>query len=234
MNRVEFIRNEEKKYHDFCYENYKLFEEGSWLYKPVKTVIDLLSMLEGKTNIKVLDLGSGVGRNSIPIAQDIKTKNGKVFCIDLLDSALGKLEQYSKEYGVEEIIETKKADIGKYVIPKNEFDFIVAVSTLEHVESEAVFENVIRQMALGTKSEGINCIIVNSEVEEIDIATNEKLDTMMEVNIKTEDMINTLSHIYEGWEVVKQLVKPLEYKIIRNERNILLKTNAITFVVKKK
>ncbi|WP_017186800.1 class I SAM-dependent methyltransferase [Alkalibacillus haloalkaliphilus] len=234
MNRVEFIRNEEKKYHDFCYENYKLFEEGSWLYKPVKTVMDLLSMLEGKTNIKVLDLGSGVGRNSIPIAQDIKTKNGKVFCVDLLDSALDKLELYSSEYGVEEVIETKKADIGSYVIPKSEFDFIVAVSTLEHVESECVFENVIRQMAFGTKDGGINCIIVNSEVEEIDIDTNEKLDAMMEVNIKTEDMMNKLSNIYDGWEVVNQLVKPLEYKIIRNERDVLLKTNAITFVVGKK
>ncbi|GEN44852.1 class I SAM-dependent methyltransferase [Alkalibacillus haloalkaliphilus] len=235
MSRVEFIRNEEKKYHDFCYENYKLFEEGSWLYKPVKTVMDLLPLLEGKTNnIKVLDLGSGVGRNSIPIAQDIKTKNGKVLCVDLLDSALDKLELYSKEYGVEEVIETNKADIGNYVIPKNEFDFIVAVSTLEHVESEDVFENVIRQMALGTKNEGINCIIVNSEVEEMDIETNEKLDALMEVNITTENMMNKLSHIYDGWEVVKQLVKPLEYKIIRNERDVLLKTNAITFVVRKK
>lgn len=25
--------------------------------------------------------------------------------------------------------------------------------------------------------------------------------------------INKLNHIYEGWEVVNQLVKPLEYKL---------------------
>lgn len=57
MRRLELIRNEEKKYHDFCYENYKLFEKGSWLYKPVKTVMDLLPLFEDKTNLKVLDLG---------------------------------------------------------------------------------------------------------------------------------------------------------------------------------
>ncbi len=69
MNRINFIRQEEKKYHDLCYEQYKLFETGSWLYKPVKTVMDLMDYFEGKNNLQVLDLGSGVGRNSIPIAQ---------------------------------------------------------------------------------------------------------------------------------------------------------------------
>lgn len=51
-----------------------------------------------------------------------------------------------------------------YTIPENKFVWIVAVSALEHVESEAVLDSVIRQMALGTKEDGINCIIVNSEV----------------------------------------------------------------------
>ena len=28
MNRIDYIRQEEKKYHDLCYEQYKLFETG--------------------------------------------------------------------------------------------------------------------------------------------------------------------------------------------------------------
>lgn len=234
MSRLDLIREEEKKYHDFCYDNYKLFEEGSWLYKPVKTVIDLLPLYNNKENIRVLDLGSGVGRNSIPLAQKIKSKNGKIVCVDLLDSALEKLKLYSEEYEVEEVIETVKADIGHYEINKNEYDLIVAVSTLEHIESENIFDNVIRQMALGTKNEGVNCIIVNSEVEEMEIESNKKLDAMMEINIKTEDMKSKLNEIYEDWEVLNQLVKPLEYKIVRDEKEVLLKTNAITYVVRKK
>lgn len=233
MNRLNLIRKEEKKYHDYCYENYKLFAEGSWLYKPVKTIIDLLPSFENKTNLKVLDLGSGVGRNSIPIAKEIKDKNGKVICVDLLDSALEKLKQYSKEYEVDKVIETIKADIGHYNIARNEYDFIIAVSTLEHVESEAIFEKVIQQMALGTKQGGVNCIIINSEVEERDLKTNEKLDVMMEVNKKTTDILSTLASMYLDWTTIRQIVKPLEYKIIRDEREVLLKTNAITFVVQK-
>lgn len=135
---VSYIRGEEKKYHDFCYDNYKLFKQGSWLYKPVKTVVDLLPLFESKENLKVLDLGSGVGRNSIPIAEKIKDYGGKVVCVDLLDSAIEKLKKYIKEFGVESIIETVKADIGHYKIKKDEFDYIIAVSSLEHISTEEV------------------------------------------------------------------------------------------------
>lgn len=232
MNRVEYIRREEKKYHDLCYENYKLFEEGSWLYKPVKTVMEQAPLLKDNKDIRVLDLGAGVGRNSIPIANELKHNAGKVVCVDLLPSAIEKLSQYSKEYGVEEVIELENSDIADYQIKQNEYDYIVAVSSLEHVASESVFDSVLKKMAAGTKKGGLNCIIVNSEVEEIDIQSNERLDALMEVNIKTEDMIYKLRSFYNSWEVVKQLVKPLEYKIVRNEKDVLLKTNAITYVVR--
>ncbi len=96
--------------------------------------MDLLPLFNNHEDIRVLDLGSDVGRNSIPIVQIIKYKNGKVVCIDLLDSALDKLKRYSAEYEVEEIIETRKADIGHYENTKNEYELIVPVSTLEYLE----------------------------------------------------------------------------------------------------
>ncbi len=111
MNRIDYIRQEEKKYHGLCYEQYKLFEIGSWLYKPVKTVMDLMGHFEGQNNLQVLDLGSGVGRNSIPIAQKIRNTSSTVTCVELLNSALTKLQTYSKEHDVFEVIKTKQAAI---------------------------------------------------------------------------------------------------------------------------
>lgn len=233
MNRIENVRKAEREYHDYCYDNYTLFEKGSWLYKPVKTVMDLLPHFESREKVKVLDLGSGVGRNSIPIAETIKGKQAKVVCVDLLDSALQNLRKYSKEYKVDKIISTVRSDIGTYEIEPYGYDFIVAVSSLEHVESEEILDHVLEQMMMGTSKNGINCIIVNSEVTEITMETNETLDAGMEVNIETGKMLNKLQHAYDGWEVLKQLVKPLEYDIIRNDEPILLKTNAITYVVRK-
>ena len=115
MNRIDYIRQEEKKYHDLCYEQYKLFEAGSWLFKPVKTVMDLMNHFDGQNNLQVLDLGSGVGRNSIPIAKN-KNTSGTVTCVDLLNSALTKLQIYSKEHDVFEVIKQKKQQLKTIIL----------------------------------------------------------------------------------------------------------------------
>ncbi|MDA2383711.1 class I SAM-dependent methyltransferase [Bacillus cereus] len=233
MNRIDYIRQEEKKYHDLCYEQYKLFETGSWLYKPVKTVMDLMDHFEGQNNLQVLDLGSGVGRNSIPIAQKIRNTSGTVTCVDLLNSALTKLQNYSKEHDVFEVIKTEEAAIENYHIDSNAYDYIVAVSSLEHVKSEEDFKNVLHSMKKGTKNGGINCLIINSNIQEIDLKTNEELEALIEINLPTEEMIRLLKSIYKGWKEVRVEIKELAYNIIRNERHIQLKTNAITFAVQK-
>ncbi|MES5938804.1 MULTISPECIES: methyltransferase domain-containing protein [unclassified Bacillus cereus group] len=233
MNRIDHIRKEEKKYHDLCYEQYKLFETGSWLYKPVKTVMDLMEYFEGQNNLQVLDLGSGVGRNSIPIAQIIKNNNGTVTCVDLLDSALTKLQIYSKEHDVFEVIKTEQAAIENYYIQPDTFDYIVAISSLEHVQSVEDLKNVLHSMKKGTKTGGINCLIINSNIQEIDLHTKEELDALIEINLPTEHMIYLLKSIYKEWQEIKIARKELAYNIVRNDRHIQLKTNAITFVVQK-
>ncbi|WP_212936873.1 class I SAM-dependent methyltransferase [Bacillus hominis] len=233
MNRIDYIRREEKKYHDLCYEQYKLFEAGSWLYKPVKTVMDMLIYFRGQKDLQILDLGSGVGRNSIPIAQKIMNTGSTVTCVDLLDSALTKLQVYSKEHGVFEYIKTEQAAIEDYYIAPNTYDYIVAVSSLEHVRSIDDFKKVLHSMKNGTKSGGINFLIVNSNIQEIDLETNQELDALIEINLFTEEMIRTLKDVYSEWQEVKVEIKSLSYDIVRNGKNITLKTNAITYVVQK-
>ncbi|MEB8822734.1 class I SAM-dependent methyltransferase [Bacillus cereus] len=233
MNRIDYIRQEEKKYHGLCYEQYKLFEIGSWLYKPVKTVMDLMGHFEGQNNLQVLDLGSGIGRNSIPIAQKIRNTSSTVTCVELLNSALTKLQTYSKEHDVFEVIKTEQAAIENYHIDSNAYDYIVAVSSLEHIKSEEDFKNVLNSMKKVTKNGGINCLIINSNIQEIDLKTNEELEALIEINLSTEELIRLLKNIYKGWKEVKVEIKELAYNIVRNERHIQLKTNSITFAFQK-
>lgn len=233
MDRISFIREEEKKYHDFCYENYKLFEQGSWLYKPVQTVIDQLPSFYQGEGCKVLDLGCGVGRNSIPLAKELKASGGKVVCVDLLKSAIEKLADYSREYGVADVIEPIKADIGEFVIEKNEYDYIVAVSSIEHVARETTLDLVLKRVKEGTKMGGGVCLIVNSDVVEYELNTNTHIDALMEVNLSTDKMLQKLHTCFLGWEVIKEVVKPLEYTIVRNGKSVALKTKAITFVARR-
>ena len=152
-------------------------------------------------------------------------------CVDLLDTAVEKLRHYSKEFNVEQIIVAHKGDIANFDI--HEYDYIVAVSSLEHVDSRDTLEKVLINMRNGTNTNGVNCIIVNSEIEEVDLETGAKMEALMEVNISTKEMLDTLRRIYTAWEEVLVLSKPLEYQITRQETSVLLKTTATTFAVQK-
>jgi 2-polyprenyl-3-methyl-5-hydroxy-6-metoxy-1,4-benzoquinol methylase len=234
LNRLERIRQEEKEYHDYCYDHYKLFEKGSWLYKPVKTVMEIVPHLLNLKEIKILDLGCGVGRNSIPLVQAFRRQVVEMDCVDLLESALIKLQQYSTEFKVNEFIKPVNADISSFEIKKDTYDLIVAVSSLEHVDSVETLKHVLQRMKRGTRKGGINCLIVNSEVTETDIETQTALDVLMEINMHTNDMSKLLQDTYPNWEILKTVVNPLRYEIVRNQNPVLLTTNAITLVVKKK
>jgi 2-polyprenyl-3-methyl-5-hydroxy-6-metoxy-1,4-benzoquinol methylase len=233
MDRVANIRSEEKKYHDFCYTNYNLFEPGSWLHRPVKTVIDLLEDYKDLEYLSVLDLGAGMGRNSIPIAESMKNRNGKVVCVDLLESAIDKLQSNSRKYGVNQYIVTRLSDIEQFIIEHEEYDIIVAVSALEHVSSESALEQKLIELTTGTKVNGSNCIIIGSNIREVNIKNGQELDPMFEINITTERMLEILDDRYNGWEIKQRLVKQLEYEIERNGELVKLTTDCVTFVAKK-
>lgn len=215
MDRVGNIRAAEKEYHDSFYEQHSLFEPGTWLSKPVQTVMDLLQEYSDRDELRILDLGAGVGRNSIPMAQSLRDRKGKVVCVDILESAIEKLQEYSQVYGVEDLIEAKRSDIEQFPIELDEYDMIVSVSALEHVSSVSALERKLGEMALGTKQGGANCIIIGTNILEVSLADGQKLDPMFEVNLTTPQMIGLLGQQYAGWDVLKRSVKQLEYEIDR-------------------
>ncbi|WP_199794801.1 class I SAM-dependent methyltransferase [Paenibacillus faecalis] len=225
MKRLQMIRKKEKEYHDDCYENLELFKPGSWLHKPVKTVMDLMCNFESLDTVNVLDLGSGVGRNSIPIAEILKHKEGKVVCIDLLESAITKLEEYSEKYGVSAKISPVLSDIADYMIPNDYFNLIFSVSSLEHLESEERFDDVIENMLYGTKKKGVNCIIISTGVRETRMDTGEHIEPMYELMFETTYLNEKLEKMYNNWKVLKHTVKPYEVEISRDGSRVLLESD---------
>lgn len=233
MDRIAKIRLEEKKYHDECYDTYNLFEPGSWLHKPVSTVINLVDQYKNREYIRILDLGAGIGRNSIPIAGLIKSRNGKVVCVDMLESAIAMLKTYSQQFGVEPYIAPILSDIEHFAIEPNEYDIIVAVSSLEHVSSAWILEQKLSEMNAGTTAGGANCIIIASNIREVVLENEHELDPMFEVNLSTEEMIGLLNRQFAEWEVEQLTVKPLAFEINRNGHPVKLTSDCITFVARK-
>lgn len=233
MDRIVNIRAEEKKYHDQCYDIYDLFEPGSWLHKPVSTVINLVDQYKDQEFLSILDLGAGVGRNSIPVAELIKPSNGKVVCVDLLESAITKLKSYSQQFGVEPYVVPVLSDIEHFSIKPNDYDVIIAVSSLEHLSSAQALEQKLCEMNAGTKAGGANCIIIASNIREVVLQSEHELDPMFEVNLSTEKMIEILNQQFAGWDIEQHFVKPLTYEINRNGQPVKLTSDCITFVAKK-
>ena len=92
MPSFEQSRTKEMSYHHHFYEEHELFQPGSWLSKPAPGVIDQLEYVSEDAP-QVLDLGCGVGRNAIPIAQYIKNGGGHITGVDLLPVAIEKLKE---------------------------------------------------------------------------------------------------------------------------------------------
>jgi len=233
MNRLQVIRQQEKEYHDHCYEHYKLFQAGTWMHKPVQTVLEMYRMLESQPELQILDLGCGVGRNSIPLAQGLQHRAGKVVCVDLLESAIAKLYDYANEYGAAQHIDGIVSDIGSFAIERNAYDFIVAVSSLEHLASEEQFDRVLLSMIEGTKDEGIHCFIISTNISETLLESGEQIDPMYELNFSTDSLTSKLQHYYADWKLLKHTIKPYHTEIAREGRQILLKGDVVTWAVQK-
>lgn len=232
-DRLSRIRESEKNSHIETYTRENLYDKNSWLQKPIKTVRELLPLFGEYKELHVLDLGCGIGRNSICIAETYQTINCTVDCVDLLEIAIDKLKQNAKAYGVEDIINGIIKPIEEYEIRQDSYDLIMAVSALEHIDSEESFIRKLSEMKNGVRENGIVCLVINSNVRETNAETGESLEAQFEVNLPTEKLQSLLEDIFSDWRVLKTGVSAQEYDIPRNEIISHLDTNVVTFVAQR-
>ena len=227
------IRLAEEKSHTEAYTSHSLFSPGSWLAKPVKTVMELLPLFEGYSQFAALDLGSGVGRNCIPVAQHFSSVRCRVDCVDILELAIAKLNENAQQYGVADCIRGIVSAIDDYEIAADSYDLIMAVSALEHIASQAAFEKKLVQIRDGLRHSGVACLIVNSGVVEHNKATGQELPPQFEVNLPTSQMQDLLENTFAGWQIIKHTIVHQKYDIPRENGMADLETDVITYVVKK-
>lgn len=231
--RLKRIRESERKSHIEIYTDEKLYATDSWLKKPIKTVRDIVPLFENYEKLRVLDLGSGVGRNSIYVAECFKDRDCMVECVDLLEIAIAKLLQNAKEHGVATNIKGIQKYIEEYSIYAETYDFIMAISALEHIDTEESFRKKLSEIRDGLRAEGVVCLVINSEVREKNTDTGAAVDAQFEVNMATAKMQEYLSEVFEGWSVLKTTVSAQEYDIPREGFVSRLNTKVVTFVARK-
>ena len=233
MLNIDTIRENEKISHEKIYSEKQLYEQGSWLAKPVKTVMDSLELLSER-KINILDLGCGVGRNSIAMAQYCNQKEiiCNIDCVDLLEMAICKLKENAIKYNVEKQINAYNSTIEDYEIKKEKYNYIIAVSVIEHVAGKENLKKTLVSMRDGIKSNGKIVIIMNTEVTEKD-ENGKKLEPMFEINISTVKLQEIIKEIFENWDIEKETIVPQEWKIPREKGEVRMNTNVVTLVLKR-
>lgn len=232
-DRIISIRKAEAVSHTEAYSHYELFSTGSWLSKPVKTVLDLFPYFQNYRQLRALDLGSGVGRNAIPVAKHFKDIPCHIDCVDILELAIEKLRDNARTHDVDNSIYGIVKSIDCFPIAEEAYDLILAISALEHIDSQSSFVKKLFEIRNGLHSNGIACLILNSGVEEHVKSTGETLIPQFEVNIPTEDMLNILREAFSDWKILKQTVVHQKYDIPRDIGISHVDTDVVTYVVQK-
>lgn len=231
--RLHEIRQAEAQSHTEAYTQNALYSPGSWLAKPVKTVLELLPLLGGHDSIRALDLGCGVGRNAIAVAKAFSEIPCQIDCVDILPLAIEKLHENARLHGVRDAVNGIVSSIDDYEIGSDCYDLILAVSALEHVDSEETFLGKLEQIRAGIRPGGIVCLIVNSGITERDSITGAERPPQFEVNLPTAEMERLLARTFAGWEQIKHTVVHQKYDIPRGAWASSLETDVVTYVARK-
>lgn len=180
-----------------------------------------------------MDIGSGVGRNSIPVAQYFKDIRCRIDCIDILDLAIQKLNGNARHFGVADAINGIVIPIDTYRIKVESYDLIMAISALEHIESKDAFIYKLTEIRDGLRTGGIGCFIVNTSVMEHDKATGMSLHPQFEVNLQTEELQYEIENLFSDFKILKHTVVHQKYDIPRANCVAELETDVVTYVVRK-
>lgn len=231
MNRLEEIRDAEARSHTAAYENLTLYAPGSWLSKPVKALEALLPLYENRRGLRVLDLGSGVGRNAIACARSLS--DADVACVDILPVAIEKLEENADYFGVSRQIRGIVSPVDGFCVEPEGYDIILAASVLEHLDDRDCAVRKLEQIAAGIRPGGAVLIVMNTGVREWDAETGEALPPQFEVNLPPEEVRSLLAEQFSGWEVLWDKCIHYEYPVPRGRRNAMICAEVVTFTARR-
>jgi len=174
---------------------------------------------------RVLDLGAGVGRHAIPIAQALPG-GSTVTAVDLLPSAIETMLQNARDFGLDGRIQGIVSDLEQFDIPRGEYDLIIACSVLEHVRSLEAFEGILESIQVGTAPGGLNCLVIGADRKEID-ANGVSRDALIELPLASEYVSRKLEGLYRDWQVIDKSVSNVAVVESRDDERYTLQSTCV-------
>ncbi|RSL32594.1 class I SAM-dependent methyltransferase [Salibacterium salarium] len=233
MEQIERLRTRQRNHYHHFYNSQSLFEKGSWLEKPSAAIQKYIPVIQKTPDSRVLDLGCGPGRHAIPVAQAIQPQGGQVTAVDHLPLAIEQLQHYGAQYGVLNSIQTTLVEVENVEIPEQTFDWVFAVSLLEHVSSEAELSKLLTRIEAGVISKRYVTFVIDTDVKEKKAGTNHLLEPLVECNMSASDMKKHLRQAFPSWRVVVEKEEEQNSIISRGQGTIEQSKNVITFLAQK-
>jgi SAM-dependent methyltransferase len=193
-------RRETVRYHEDFYARHELFVEGSWLHKPSPFVLRSLESIEVAGPVVAVDLGAGVGRHTIPVAQRLPA-GSYVVGVDLLPSAARLLQANALAHGMAHLVQAVVADLDHVGLAPGSVDWMVSVSALEHAANLEMLERVLRHCQEATRPGGLNCLIIGTDKVEIDHAGRSR-PARVEFHLQRADAEALLGRVYAAWDTL--------------------------------
>jgi FkbM family methyltransferase len=123
---------------------------GYWLVNPFRKFIhDPVAILSPyvKEGMQVMDIGSGMGYFSLPLAKMVGEK-GRVHCVDVQPQMLKRLEKRALKKGLRQrlllhLVSTKRLDMHEY---RGQIDFVLAFAVVHEVPDKEAFLKTLYSM----------------------------------------------------------------------------------------
>ena len=159
----------------------------------------------------LLDLGCGLGRNSILFSQ-----NGfNVYAFDLSQTAIAKLEENSEKLGLG--IHTKLGDMLNLPYQDSSFDCILAYHVISHTDTEGM-KKIIREIGRVLRKNGEFYFTLCSKEGFRDPIKGQMIDA--NTVVKLEEPERGIPHFHADLEDIKDLFSGFKFEKIRHIQDI--------------
>lgn len=135
-------------------------EEDYIRYVIEDEAVQSLLLKKGKSNVAVLDLGSGIGRMTEFFAKDFKHVQGVDISPTMVESARRRLAGYSN-------VEFKETDGRTIPSPDGSFALIFSYLVLQHVGDKEVIKNYLKEIARTLERGGVAKIQIRAQSGEV-------------------------------------------------------------------